>query len=140
MGSFSRPRKFMEIFLLSRNYRWMEGAWKFHNSKEYQIYCLFYCFGSRLEFKPCCQIWQKIQMEKSKLGARAFFYQVNTTAIKPCFFLSKQQHCFLYSKTKWSNDNIISTVSNKQIAYQKRVILHLKLPYDSKAIIISSDN
>ena len=57
--------------LEARNYIRMEGAREFQVSLEYQIYCLFYCFGSSLKFKPCCQIWWQIQMDKSKVDGKA---------------------------------------------------------------------
>ena len=49
----------------------MEGAREFQVCVEYQIYCLFYCFGSSLKFKPCCRIWWQIQMDKSKVDGKA---------------------------------------------------------------------
>ena len=50
----------------------MEGAREFQISVKYQIYCLF-CFRSSLKFKPCCRIWQQIQMNKLKVDGKAFF-------------------------------------------------------------------
>ena len=50
----------------------MEGAWEFQISEEYQIYFLFYCFGSCLKFKSCCQRWRLIQTDKLKVGVKAY--------------------------------------------------------------------
>ena len=75
-------------------------------------------------------------MDQSRVGRRSFFYQVNTTVKKACFFLSQQLHCYLYSKTEKlnkSHDDIISTNYIEQIAGNKRVILHLMLPCEGKA-------
>ena len=34
----------------------------------YQICCLFYCFGSSLKFKTCCQIWGKFKWRNGRLA------------------------------------------------------------------------
>ena len=63
----------------TRNYIRMEGAREFQISVEYQIYCLFYCFGSSLKFKLCCRIWRQIQMDKSKVDGNVSSCQVKIT-------------------------------------------------------------
>ena len=45
----------------------MEGTRELQISVEYQIYCLFYCLGSCLKFKPCCQIWGKFKWINERL-------------------------------------------------------------------------
>ena len=42
----------------------MEGAQGFQIPAEYQIYCLFYCFGFYLNCKAFHQMWQQIQIRQ----------------------------------------------------------------------------
>ena len=64
--------------MLARNYIRMESAREFQISVEYQNYCLFYCFGSSLKFKPCRRIWRQIQMDKLKVDRKASSCEVKT--------------------------------------------------------------
>ena len=68
----------------------MEGAPEVQICVEYQIYCLFYCFGSSLKFKSCCRIWRQIQMGKSKVDRKASSCEVKTTAHR--FFIYLYSH------------------------------------------------
>ena len=58
----------------------MESAREFQISVEYQISCLFYCFGASLKLKPYCRIWRQIQMDKSMVNGKASSFEVKTFA------------------------------------------------------------